>query len=117
MAASVMEWLGLQLRQIRARRGINQSGLAQRLGRNQARISELERDLSGNRLGRDRLTLLVEVCDTLDLVPILVPRARADAVLQALDQPTGNGRFQTPQRSTFDEVFVDLGADDPGGAD
>lgn len=103
--------LGEQLRGWRERRGMTQPALARRLGRDPARISELERDLRGGRWGRDRLTLFAEICDALDLVPVLVPRARAEAVRnQAQDTPPAAAA--RPSISTFDDLFVDLSADE-----
>lgn len=103
--------LGAQLRHWRDRRSMSQRGLAQRLGRDRARISELERDLSGSRWGRDRLTLFAEVCDALDLVPVLVPRAQANAIREQVEGGSGID-FNQPVRSAFDELFVDLGEDE-----
>ncbi|NYI22302.1 XRE family transcriptional regulator [Sphingobium indicum] len=103
--------LGDQLRHWRDRRSMSQRGLAQRLGRDRARISELERDLSGSRWGRDRLTLFAEVCDALDLVPVLVPRAQANAIREQVEGASGID-FNQPVRSAFDELFVDLGEDE-----
>jgi transcriptional regulator with XRE-family HTH domain len=88
---------------------LNQADLAARVGRAPARISELERDLLTSRLGKDRLTLLAEICDALDLVMVLRPRDQ-------LTGPEFSERGSTPrasgdQPSVFDEVFVDLSAD------
>jgi transcriptional regulator with XRE-family HTH domain len=111
MSTDLFQDVGRQLRQARQRRRLTQPALATRVGRNQARISELERDLLNARLGRDRLTLLLEICDALDLVPLLAPRARAAELRAALDMPpappaaSGTG-------STFDDVFIDLTAGD-----
>ena len=77
MERAIFPVVGDQLRALRVKRGWSQPALAERVGRNRARISELERDLTNNRLGRDRLTLFAEVCDALDVVPVLVPRARS----------------------------------------
>ncbi|ANH07753.1 hypothetical protein shn_26880 (plasmid) [Shinella sp. HZN7] len=108
MKSSVAEDLGAQLRRTRKGRDLTQPALAARLGRDRARISELERDLIQGRLGRDRLALLLEICDALDLAPVLVPAERLAAV-QALLVPTGSGEGATsPGGTAFDDVFVDL---------
>jgi transcriptional regulator with XRE-family HTH domain len=103
--------LGEQLRSWRNRRRFSQPALAQRLGRDRARISELERDLRTGRWGRDRLTLFAEACDALDVVPVLVPRDRAGDILATV---TGASEidFRQPVRSAFDELFVDLDDED-----
>jgi transcriptional regulator with XRE-family HTH domain len=90
MMEQVFDILGQQLRAARRRRHLSQAQLAARVGRNAARISELERDLITNRLGRDRLTLVAEICDALDLVPVFVSRARlGQAIELAGEQPAG----------------------------
>ncbi|AYG62126.1 helix-turn-helix transcriptional regulator [Rhizobium jaguaris] len=111
MSATIFNMLGVQLRTARVRRGLSQPELAARLGRNRARISELERDLAGNRWGRDRLTLFAEMCDALDMVPVLVPRSRASEIRELLEE-TGQVRRATPIATAFDELFVDLGDED-----
>jgi transcriptional regulator with XRE-family HTH domain len=111
MQPTVFSLLGEQLRGWREKRGMTQPALAQRLGRDRARISELERDLIGGRWGRDRLTLLAEICDALDLVPVLVPRAQADAIRNKAAGTQGID-FNPPLRSPFDEFFVDLSDDE-----
>jgi transcriptional regulator with XRE-family HTH domain len=85
MINTVFQLLGEQLLAARKKRDLSQPALAERLGRNRARISELERDLASNRLGRDRLTLFAEICDTLDLVPVLIPKSRMESVRQLVD--------------------------------
>jgi transcriptional regulator with XRE-family HTH domain len=111
MTATIFQLLGEQLLAARKKRGLSQPALAERLGRNRARISELERDLANNRLGRDRLTLFAELCDTLDLVPMLIPKSRMESVRQLVDN------IPPPRRSTdvpraFDELFIDLDDDE-----
>jgi transcriptional regulator with XRE-family HTH domain len=114
MSESIFAILGGQLRTWRSKKGLSQPALAQRLGRNRARISELERDLANERWGRDRLTLFAETCDALDLVPVLVPRGRAAEILRLVEGAEGKTDFQRPVRSAFDELFVDLGDEDEG---
>jgi len=113
MRATVLHQLGLQLREARTGRGLTQPALASRLGRDRARISELERDLINGRLGRDRLTLLLEICDALDLTPLLVPAARVPAVRELVSGPVRPA--SAPAATTaFDDLFVDLGDDEAG---
>jgi transcriptional regulator with XRE-family HTH domain len=113
---TVFNKLGEQLRAARAARGLSQPALAARIGRDRARISELERDLAGNRWGRDRLTLFAEICEALDLVPVLVPRRESAAIrrlLHGADADIASGR---PVTSAFDDLFVDLSDQaDPAG--
>jgi transcriptional regulator with XRE-family HTH domain len=107
--ATILQIIGEQLQRARRGRHLSQAALAVRLGRDRARSSGFERDLANNRLGRDRLTLFAETCDALDLVPVIVPRARA-AELRGLIE-AGNAGAPRPARasSAFDELFVDLG--------
>lgn len=109
MGSTIFSIIGEQLRALRAERSWSQPALAERLGRNRARISELERDLASNRLGRDRLTLFAEICDALDVVPVLVPRARAAEIRQLVGKSIMGDVRTVPVRSSFDELFVDLG--------
>lgn len=115
MDFTIFPTIGEQLRALRAERGWSQPALAERLGRNRARNSELERDLASNRLGRDRLTLFAEICDALDVAPLLVPRARAEEVRQSVEKSTMRNVRMVPVRSAFDEHFVDLGDEDGPG--
>jgi transcriptional regulator with XRE-family HTH domain len=110
--ATIFETLGEQLRRVRRSRGLSQAGVAQRVGRDRARISEFERDLSTNRVGRDRLTLFAEICGALDLVPVVVPRARASEIRALVDAPAGEGPPRRSPSSAFDELFVDLDDDE-----
>ena len=109
MKTDVFLSLGEQLRRARKARKMTQPDLASRLGRDRARVSELERDLLSNRLGKDRLTLLVEICDVLDMVPVLVPRS--EAVRLKLLEPTQPVMRPNLTGTVFDEVFVDLSDD------
>lgn len=114
MSVSIFQMLGEQLRRARLRRQLTQPALAGRLGRDRARISELERDLASNRMGRDRLTLVAEICDALDLVPILVPRGKVDAVRGILDEQSASRGSGGLGGAAFDDVFVDLSDDEAG---
>lgn len=88
---------------------MTQPALARRVGRDPARISELERDLLGSRWGRDRLTLLAEACDALNVVPVLVPRDQADKVLEIVGGTGAIVRRAKPVTTAFDDLFIDLG--------
>lgn len=112
MSSTIFSIIGKQLRALRAERGWTQPALAERLGRNRARISELERDLANDRLGRDRLTLFAEICDALGVVPVLVPSARADEVRRQVATSPSIALASAPVRPAFDELFVDLGDDE-----
>ncbi len=115
MTSTIFSTIGEQLRALRAERGWTQPALAERLGRNRARISELERDLANDRLGRDRLTLFAEICDALGVVPVLVPSARADEIRRQVSTSPNGSSASAPVRPAFDELFVDLGDDEEPG--
>lgn len=112
MEQTIFFQMGEQLRLCREKRGWTQPDIATRVGRSPARISELENDLLKGRFGRDRLTLFAEMCDALNLVPILVPRDRAAAV-RGIASEKGR-RIQPPETpgSAFDDLFIDLGDSD-----
>ncbi|MGZ2487693.1 transcriptional regulator with XRE-family HTH domain [Rhizobium pisi] len=111
MRSTIFNTLGEQLLAARKRRGLSQPALATRLGRDRARISELERDLATDRLGRDRLTLFAEICDALDLIPVLLPKSRI-AEVKARIGDTSAQQNRGTAASAFDELFVDLDEDD-----
>jgi hypothetical protein len=109
------ETLGRHLVAGRKARGLSQRAMAERVQRGPARIAEMEADLLQGRTHRDRLTLLLEMCDSLDLVPMLVPRAQArevEALLGLGQAETGALASPGAAPRVFDEVFVDLGGDD-----
>jgi len=108
MNFSTFASLGRQIRHERLKAEMSQRELASRVGRNAVRISEFERDLLRDRWGRDRLTLLVEICDALALDIILVPRARA-AEIESLVRGASSSIPQEDVTSAFDDLFVDLG--------
>ncbi|MDQ0507349.1 helix-turn-helix transcriptional regulator [Xanthobacter agilis] len=112
MRKDALRDLGLQIKDARARRKLTQPALAARLGRDRARISELERDLLNERLGRDRLALLLEICDACDITPMLVPTAKLSEVRTIL--ASASARSPSPQApsTAFDDVFVDLSDDE-----
>lgn len=99
--------LGAALRQERRRRTLSQAQLAARVGRPKTRISELESDLLHDRSGRDRLALLTEACDALDLVLLAVPRESLQKV-EAILETAPARRAHPDQTALFDELFVDL---------
>lgn len=111
MSYSTFASLGHQIRQERLKADMTQRELASRVGRNAVRISEFERDLLKERWGRDRLTLLVEICDALGLDIVLVPRARARQI-ESLVRGNPSSMPQGDVASAFDELFVDLGDDE-----
>jgi transcriptional regulator with XRE-family HTH domain len=116
------ETLGRHLVAGRKARGLSQRAMAARVQRTPGRIAEMESDLLRGRTRRDRLTLLLDMCDSLDLVPVLVPRAQAREVeaLHGLGRAgTGAPAAAGSAPRVFDEVFVDLGDDEDeagGGA-
>lgn len=91
----------------RKAKGLSQAALATRVGRSKPRIVELERDLAAERRLQDRLSLLLDVCDVLDLVPIPVPRSRVLDVMAML-QPEARTGTTVDLPSVLDESFVDL---------
>jgi transcriptional regulator with XRE-family HTH domain len=112
MKYDVLRGLGRQLKEARAKRKLTQPALAARLGRDRARISELERDLLNERLGRDRLALLLEICDALDLMPVLVPTAKMGDVRKVLAFVPAPPTSSHSPSTAFDDVFVDLSEDE-----
>ena len=66
----------------------------------------------GERWGRDRLTLFAEICDALDIVPVLIPRGQAAQILRSIESADVNIASHQPARPAFDELFVDLGRDE-----
>src|SRR3546814_18520840 len=94
--------LGTQVRNVRHRRLFTQAQWAGGRGRDRGRISELERDLAGERWGRDRLTLFAEACDALDVVPVLVPRGQSKKI-QAMIAEQGGISPSQPVHSAFED--------------
>jgi len=116
MRPDIFADLGKQLRGARVARHLTQPQLALRVGRDPARISELERDLLNSRSGRDRLTLLAEICDALDLAIVLATPAQAATIrLQGSSTeqpPAGREPSGLTAGSAFENLFVDLSDDD-----
>jgi transcriptional regulator with XRE-family HTH domain len=108
---TIFNTLGEQLFAARKKRGLTQPALATRLGRDRARISELERDLATDRRGRDRLTLFAEICEALDLIPVLLPKGRV-AEVRAVIGDAAEKQNRGTAASAFDELFVDLDEDE-----
>ncbi len=107
MEPSILSMIGQQLISARKEKGLNQGDVADRLGRDRARISELDRDLANNRLGRDRLTLFAEMCEALDLVPLLIPKSRLNELRPLISEiPEQRPTAYAP--SAFDDLFIDL---------
>jgi transcriptional regulator with XRE-family HTH domain len=105
--------LGAHLVEGRKAKGFSQREIARMVQRSPTRIAELESDLLKERSHRDRLALVIDLCDALDLIPMLVPRSRVGEV----DRLLGRGTADAPAvagiaRSVYDELFVDLGEDD-----
>ncbi|MBK3804235.1 helix-turn-helix domain-containing protein [Azospirillum brasilense] len=103
--------LSRHLREARRQIGLTQQEVADRLGRNRGRLSELEAGLSEGRSMRDRLSLLLEISEVLGVVPMLVPRSRVvdvEALLE--DRPVFPGAGSLPR--VFDEVFVNFSGDE-----
>lgn len=102
--------------QIRKRlfdREMTQTALASCVHRSPARISELLRSLDDDVRKQDRLGLLQDLAEVLQMELVLVPRDKSDEVMQAL----GPGRNATMSLepaapSVFDELFINLGAED-----
>ncbi|MBZ9742967.1 MULTISPECIES: helix-turn-helix domain-containing protein [unclassified Mesorhizobium] len=111
MPQSIFQSLGAQIKEARQRRQLTQPALAERLGRDRARISELERDLAKERIGRDRLSLLVDICDALDLTPLLVPNSKLAAARELISSKRVERETSSGQSTAFEDVFVDLSDD------
>lgn len=103
-----MQRLGSQLRSLRKGKSLTQPELALRLGRDRARISELERDLIHGRKGKDRLTLLLEYCDALGVAPLLVPKETYMEFALSLAPVSPDPRPADERNETFDDLFIDL---------
>ena len=84
--------LGSHLVEGRKAKGLSQREVARRVQRSPTRVAELEADLLKERSHRDRLALVIDLCDTLDLIPMLVPRSRAGEV----DRLLGRGNADAP---------------------
>lgn len=87
------------LKSLRRKRGLSQFELARRIGRNQARVSELESTKFD-----PRLSTLLAVFDALDAELIAIPRENANEVRQLVRSP--NIGAASPTRDVFDELFV-----------
>ena len=103
-------------RQIRERlfdREMTQTVLANQVHRSPARISELLRSLDKDVRKQDRLGLLQDIAEVLQMEIVLIPRDKSDQVMQALgDSGDAAMSLDPASRSIFDELFIDLGADD-----
>lgn len=112
MTLDMAKELGSQLQATRKARSMTQPDLAQRLGRDRARISELERDLIHGRKGKDRLTLLLECCDALGIMPLLVPKERYVDIAESLAPRRLSPKGGDERNETFKDLFIDLSEDE-----
>lgn len=94
--------LAKTFRTTRKQLGFRQADVAARLHRNMGRIAELENDLEQGRSKRDRLQLFLEMADTLNLVPVLVPQNRVGEVERILNQASSSEL--TRPRSVYEEL-------------
>jgi DNA-binding Xre family transcriptional regulator len=106
MRAHSSQGLARQLKAALAQRGMNQRVLAAATQSDPTRISRLFSDLASGRARADRLTLLLEICDILDMAPVLVPATRLDDIQRRLDIPVSRPGPDKP--SAFDDLFIDL---------
>lgn len=102
--------------QIRERlfdREMTQTVLAAWVHRSPARISELLRSLDDDARKQDRLGLLQDIAEVLQMELVLVPREKSDEVMQAMGASRDATMSLEPAPpSMFDELFIDLGAED-----
>lgn len=104
--------LASQIRDRLVDREITQTGLAARVHRSPARISELLRSLDQGMRKQDRLSLLHDIAEALQMELVLAPREKADEVMRALGVNRSATMSLDPALpSVFEELFVDLGAD------
>lgn len=86
------------IRALRRTRRMSQTKLAQRAGRVQARVSELESAEQD-----PRLSTVLAIIDALDAELIPVPREKLDQVRRIIGQSRASEHLAT---DVFDEVFV-----------
>ncbi len=105
--------LGQALADARRAKGLSQRAVARKVGRTQARVAELETSLKSSQPIRDRLSLLVDLCEALGVVPVLVPRSRTLDV-RALIGQAGAAPVHGSDNATgrFDELFIELRDDE-----
>jgi transcriptional regulator with XRE-family HTH domain len=107
---SISQELARSLVEARAAKGISQRRLADMIGRGKGRVAELERDLALERPIRDRLSVFLDACDVLGVVPVLVPRSRVLDVCELLKPGSvGGSAASAGIPNVLDELFVDLG--------
>ena len=105
-----------QIRERLSDRDMTQTVLADWVHRSPARISELLRSLDDNARKQDRLSLLQDIAEVLQMNLVLVPREKSDAVMQAMGPSLDATMSLEPAPpSVFDELFIDLGAEDDTG--
>lgn len=93
-------------RQARSAKGIPQEALAQELHVSQPRVAEMEARLRDGRLTK-QTALIFQTAAALGLVPMFIPAEAADRVAAVVQDAQAEA-----VRSTWDEVFIDLGAED-----
>lgn len=94
---------------------LTQTQLAASVQRSRSRISELLTSLDDETPKQDRLSLLLDIASRLDLELLLAPRDRVEAVLALLDTKPPRSSPVSGAPSLFDEVFIDLGAQERDG--
>lgn len=108
-----MSNLSGQIRERLFEREMTQTVLATWVHRSPARISELLRSLDGDSRKQDRLSLLQDIAEVLQMQLVLAPREKLDAVMQAIGPSRDATMSLEPAPpSMFDELFIDLGAED-----
>ena len=92
---------------------MTQSQLAKRLQRPPARISELLRGLDRGDVKQDRLTLVQDIAEALQMELVLAPREKLDEITRILGPARdASMSLQAQPSSMFDELFIDLGDED-----
>lgn len=97
-----------QIEEARQLRGLSKSALAGLIERPPSRLSEFMKNLRTGTPSRDRMALFLALCDSLGVVPVLVPREVSRDVADSV----WRRHSEEPAPRVFDEVFVDLGGDD-----
>ncbi len=87
------------IRTLRKTRGLSQVGLAQRAGRVQARVSEIEAATQD-----PRLSTVLAIIDALDSELVPIPREKLEEVRRIVGEKTPSE--QGSVGDVFDEVFV-----------
>jgi len=102
-----------QIRQRLFDREMTQTVLAAWVHRAPARISEILRSLDDDTRKQDRLGLLQDIAEVLQMELVLVPREKSDEVMQAMGASRDATMSLEPAPpSMFDQLFIDLGTED-----